>query len=125
MDGIFSFMSGGLRAMLGTAIYMGFENVTLVGCDYLFSPGQRTHFFEKGPGINDGDPGTGDISFFEMCRKKMMVNIITPDGLESKVLPYIPYSEYEKAAPESRENTDIVDAESLGHLNKLGFYRIF
>ncbi len=33
MDHVFSYMEGGLHAMLGTAIYMGFEHDVLVGLD--------------------------------------------------------------------------------------------
>ena len=50
MDGIFSFMLGATYAMLGTAVYMGFDSAVLVGCDYTFAPAQDFHFFEKGKG---------------------------------------------------------------------------
>ena len=37
--------------MIAGAIYMGFKEVILVGCDYLFSPPRSGHFFEKNKGV--------------------------------------------------------------------------
>ena len=42
----FSTMDGALDGMLGMAIYMGFKDIILVGCDYLNSPVKPGHFYE-------------------------------------------------------------------------------
>jgi len=125
MDGVFSFMVGGLKAMLGTAIYMGFERAVLVGCDYTFSPRYSSHFFEKGNGIASdiSDDMCGD-PFFAECQKRIELLTITPDGVESRALKFKTYSEYTKSKAEYKENIDIVDAESLEYLDKMGCYHI-
>ena len=48
LDGVFSANQTALSGMLGLAIYLGFKDVTLVGCDHLLRPKATEHFFEYG-----------------------------------------------------------------------------
>lgn len=125
MDGIFSFMAGGTYAMLGTAIYMGFERAVLVGVDYSFTPRQSSHFFEKGRGSIQKE--TDDVygGLFEALQKRIDLTTVVPKGMQSNLLKYVEYEEYMGLPSSYSENTEIVDSGSLDYLNKQGFYRIY
>lgn len=45
--GKFTFSDGVVYGMIATAIYMGFKEIYLAGCDYTFSPMQFGHFYEN------------------------------------------------------------------------------
>lgn len=125
LDGHFSFMQGGMYAMVGLAFWMGFKNMILVGCDYTFSPRHGSHFFEKGPGrkIEDEEiPYGGD--FFGECAKVMDLSVIVPDGVRSKLMPWIEYSAHSGKPFLYRENTEIVSGHDLELLAKQGSYNI-
>lgn len=125
-DGYFSFMQGGLYAMIGLAFYMGFESVTLVGCDYVYSPRYGSHFFENGLGeriLNEESPYGGN--FFSMCRQVMDLSVIVPDGVRSDLMPYKNYSSIADKPFVYRENVEIVSQQDLDLLAKQGYYNIF
>lgn len=48
MDENFTPMASGLAGMLGLALFMGFKDITLVGCDYTFFPQGQGHFYDFG-----------------------------------------------------------------------------
>lgn len=125
MDGIFSFMAGGTYAMLGTAIYMGFESAVLVGMDYTFTPRQSHHFFEKGRGFvhKEADNVYGEL--FEALRNRIDLVTIVPNGMQSSLLKYVEYEKYTSSPSTYSENTEIIDTESLAYLNKQGYYGIY
>jgi len=125
LDSHFSFMQGGVYAMVGLAFCMGFASVTLVGCDYAFSPRYGSHFFEKGLGqkIEDETHYGGD--FFGKCAKVMDLSIMVPDGVQSKLMPWIEYSAYVGKPFHYQENLEIVSHQELSLLAKQGYYNIF
>ena len=49
MDEVFSLMEGSMAGMIGVALYLGYTDITLVGCDYTFAPKLQGHFYERGP----------------------------------------------------------------------------
>jgi hypothetical protein len=125
LDGHFSFMGGGIYAMLGLAYLMGFKSVTLVGCDYAFSPSYGSHFFEKGPGKkieNEGLPYCGD--FFSACAKVMDMSIIVPNGERSELMHYVNYSAHASKPFSYLENVEIVSQHDLGLLAMQGYYNV-
>lgn len=124
LDGAFSCMSGATRAMIGTAIYMGFEKAIMVGVDYTFSPSLNHHFYDKGCGVQK----TGqlyDELFFKSIQEKIDLLTITLDGYKSEMLNYKTYYEYTGDNENYKENTELVDVEILDHLHKQGFYKIY
>ncbi|MCS6765710.1 MAG: hypothetical protein MO847_04430 [Candidatus Protistobacter heckmanni] len=126
LDGEFSFMQGGLYAMLGMAAYFGFTNAILVGCDYAFTPRYGSHFFEKGlgqPVYEDESPYGGDI--FERCQERMDLTLLVPDGVQSNLMKTVSYSEYTGRPMEYKENLDIIDGHDLAYLAKQGYYNIY
>jgi len=125
LDGYFSFMQGGIYAMIGLAYWMGFKSITLVGCDYAFSPRYSSHFFEKGTGQElqyKNVPYGGD--FFLECAKVMDISIILPDGVSSKLMSNIEYSAHTGQPFGYRENTDIVSGHDLAFFAKQGSYNV-
>jgi hypothetical protein len=126
LDGHFSFMQGGMYAMVGLAFWMGFKSVTLVGCDYAFSPRYGSHFFEKGLGEkieNEETPYGGN--FFKECAKVMDLCIIVPDGVRSELMSCVEYSAHADKPFLYRENVEIVSQPDLLLLAKQGYYSIF
>jgi hypothetical protein len=126
LDGHFSFMQGGMYAMIGLAFSMGFKSVTLVGCDYAFSPRYVSHFFEKGLGgkIENEEEIYGG-NFFSECAKMMDLSIMVPDSVRSELMPYIEYSVHTGKPFLYRENTEIVSQHDLELLAKQRGYNIF
>ena len=125
LDDIFSYTESATTAMLGMAIYMGFEQAILVGIDYTFSPRWGSHFFEKGRGV--ASPNNDEIyykSFFEECQNHIDLTVLTLDGIRSN-MKYQSYSEYVCEPSNYKENTEIVAKESLVYLHKQGFYSIY
>lgn len=126
LDERFSFMQGGMYAMVGLAFCMGFASVTLVGCDYAFSPRFGSHFFEKGLGEkieNEEAPYGGN--FFNECMKLMDLSIIVPDGVRSELMPCLDYSAHAGKSLFYRENVEIVSQRDLDFLARQGCYNIF
>lgn len=124
MDSVFSFMQGSTYAMIGTAIYMGFESATLVGVDYTFTPRLNAHFFEKGHGYETYVKDVYCGSLFDACQKRIKLTTIVPEGMKSDLLDYVTYSKYTGDLSNYRENTNIVKAEYLDRLNRQGCYNI-
>lgn len=125
MAGVFSFMGGGLQAMIGTAIYMGFESALLVGCDYTFAPPQALHFFEKGKGLPQEKMPNPYGRLFDAVQSRLDLTTLVESGMKSDVLKYMTYEDYTGSPAHFRENTEIVDKESLVRLDSQGDYRIF
>lgn len=125
MDGVFSFMAGGTYAMLGTAIYMGFESAVLVGVDYTFTPRQSHHFFEKGQGFVHKEVDNVYGGLFEALQDRIDLTTVVPNRMQSSLLKYVEYEKYTGASSIYSENMEVVDAESLAYLNKQGYYRIY
>jgi hypothetical protein len=126
LDGHFSFMQGAMYAMIGLAFWMGFKSITLVGCDYAFSPRYGSHFFEKGLGekIENVEENYGG-EFFSECAKVMNLSIMVPNGVQSKLMHWIEYSDHASKPFSYRENTEIVSWQDLELLAKQGAYNIF
>lgn len=123
MDGVFSFMAGSIYAMLGSAVYMGFEHAVLVGCDYTFTPRYELHFFDKGMGnvrfVEDLYCGL----FFEETQKRIDLTTLTLGGVES-ALKYKSYNEYFGCELNYKENTEIIERASLELIHKQGYYNV-
>lgn len=127
LSGEFSAMSGALPAMLGMAIYMGFTDITLVGCDYSFYPQAIGHFFEAGTfGDSLRDEPTSK-AFLSNAKRHATLRTVTPnDSYSGHILPHISYMELTGSEPIYRENTTILTKPDLLSLNQSGMdYKIF
>lgn len=126
MADCFSFMQGGLYAMIGTAIYMGFDKAILVGCDYAHSPQYGRHFFEFGEGVRlDSDVNNDNFHLFmDACKELIDISVITPNGIGCDRLHYQEYTSYTGKCQHYLENTEIVSPKHLQLLHAQGFYAI-
>jgi len=123
MAGVFYFRSL-MYAMIGMAIYMGFEKAYLIGCDYTFSPQRVLHFYEKGHGktqVND----THLADFFRVAQEQIDLVTVTTNGGISKTLKYIDYRDLTGVDAVFRENTELVKKEYLDVLADYHDYLVY
>jgi hypothetical protein len=118
----FSFMQGGLNAMVGLAIYMGFKEAILVGCDYTFSPARSLHFFEKGPGSNLDGFSDYSVDFFSECQSLISLFNMVPKGLKSNFLPSVTYEDITGEKEAYKENSLIISSDYLAKLGNHKHY---
>jgi hypothetical protein len=114
---------GSLHAAISLAIYMGFEDIVLVGCDYTHENSRMGHWYEKGEGIILPYVDY-EKKFFNIASKYANIKTITLDG-GSSVLPSITYSKYTGRPLCYHENHEITDIETLKLLATWPDYKIF
>jgi hypothetical protein len=114
---------GSLRWLILLAIYMGFDHVYLVGCDYTHVPCRALHWYEKGKGIYNPTPNY-QKEFFEIAKEFIDITTITLDGT-SDFINAVTYKEHTGREPIYRENTDLVDERHLKVLATWPGYTIF
>lgn len=126
LDGNFTTMSSSLSGMLGLAIYMGYDDITLVGCDYSFAPQSQGHFYENGvfKDINGDDPNK---QFLEDSVRFASIQILTPhEKYQGNVLSHVHYKELTGQDPIYKENNKIIEESDLNNLDSFNMsYRIF
>lgn len=127
LDGSFTSMASALSGMLSLAVYMGFKDVTLVGCDYTFFPRARRHFYEYGKPIDEFDSFVANESFLVDIQKHTSICTIIPDSnYKSNILPYVNYKEFTGSDPKYKENNEILSNSDLLELDRTGMqYEIF
>ena len=103
--------TGSLRHSVSLAIYMGFENIYLVGCDYTHSPSVSKHWYEKGQGqVNE--QSTYETEFFKIASKFTNITTVTVNGKSDK-LNYITYENLTGDKPFYKENTELISESYL------------
>ena len=132
LDRQFTTMASGLSGMLGIAIYMGFKDITLLGCDYTFYPQAVGHFFDfgKNPDIHfsqfqstflhtyNAEPNSEQ--FLQSAQNHATLKIVVPNNeYKGHILPYITYQELTGSAPSYKENNQIVSKADLLSLSVL------
>ena len=126
MDEEYTMMSGALTGMIGMALYMGFTDITLVGCDYTFSPMLHGHFFEKG--AKKGVEGGHYLSeLLNVVEKKLTVRTITPnEDFQGEILSSMTYKDLVGQDPIFKENQNIISKKDLKDLDSINMnYKIF
>lgn len=123
----FTSMNSGLSGMIGLAICLGFNDITLVGCDYTLYPQINGHFYET----NDFKDSYSQIPINKklLSEAKKMVNlrVISPSkNYNGHIIPHIDYETFAKSKPTIKENYDIISENNLNTLNKTRVgYKIF
>jgi hypothetical protein len=115
--------AGSFTTAVALAIYMGFEQIDLVGCDYTHSMARMGHWYEVGEGIPCHHPDH-ERRFLEIAQKYARIRTITREG-EGSVLPYINYAELTGRLPAYRENYELTDMKTLKMLDTWPDYNIF
>lgn len=90
LAGRFNMMDGVAYAMIGAAVFMGFREIYLIGCDYTFSPVQIGHFYDdfSQVKIEDVDPRHFLVHKF-LKQKNTRIWNLTPEGFASPIYPSI------------------------------------
>jgi hypothetical protein len=114
---------GSLRSAILLSIYMGFDHIYLVGCDYTHLPSRSLHWFEKGKG-NIISLENYQKDFFEIAKEFIDITTITLDGT-SDFINSVTYKEHTGRDPIYRENTELIEEKYLKLLDTWPDYSIF
>jgi len=89
-----TFMNGSIFFMIAAAIYMGFKELYLSGCDYTYQPRQSGHFYEDWTLLDD-KPVEHIHQITKVFADEQGVEIynVTPDGFESPIYEKISWDE--------------------------------
>ena len=102
---------GSFRWAVSLAIYMGFEDIHLVSCDYTHDPSRSLHWYEKGEGKLIPQPGY-EREFLTAAQQYADITTITLDG-GSEVLNAVTYQNFTGRSPQYRENDELMRKEYL------------
>ena len=114
---------GSIRTAIVMAIYMGFDHVYLVGCDYTHVPSRSLHWYEKGQGVFHPQENYNK-EFFEIAKEFIDITTITLDGT-SNFINAVTYKEYTGCEPSYQENTALMDEKNLQILATWPGYNIY
>jgi hypothetical protein len=115
--------TGSLRIAVLMAIYMGFDHIYLLGCDYTHTPPRAKHWYEKGKGVNVSHLNY-EKEFFETAKEFINITTITLEG-ESEFINSITYEDFTGLKPFYRENNEIVNHKYLKVLDTWPGYTIY
>lgn len=115
--------SGSLRATVFLAIYLGFDQCSLVGFDYTHLPGRSHHWYEKGTGIFKTLQNY-NAEFFNIAKEFIDITTITLDG-KSEFLDSKTYSELTGSKPVYKENTEIANRTYLDAFAQWPGFKIY
>lgn len=118
-----SSFDGALRVAILIAIYMGFDHIYLVGCDYTHVPSRTLHWYEKGQGVFIPHENY-EKDFFEIAKEFIDITTITLDGTSDYINAQT-YKEFTGRDPIFRENTDLLDEKSMKVLDTWHGYSIY
>ena len=107
----------GLKGAISMAIYMGFKEIYLIGCDYTHEKSFSRHWYQKGSGIYYKLPNYYR-EFFQIACKYTKIITITKEG-KGSVLPSMTYSQYTGKKLTYKENTELLDIELLNIFEKI------
>ena len=121
-----SFVEGGLRTMIGLAIYMGFKKAYLVGCDYFFKPVVNGHFWDR----NEARYKRYNLSSLDARQKELMtvisdaidLTVVTRKGISSKI-KLIQYEELFGVKENYKNADEIVSQSDLNALETTLYLR--
>jgi len=121
--------AGSIRFTILLAIFMGFKKIYLIGFDYLFSPSQSGHWFEKGKGVPT-DPSFNlneyQKSFLDITKDFCEIISVTVEG-GCKNLESIEYSKLTNSKLNYKENYEIIERKNLKLLSSSTWhsYRVY
>jgi len=115
--------SGAFRTSICLAIYMGFDHIKLVGCDYTHTPSKSRHWYEAGEGTDKNQPGY-EKDFFEIAKQFIDITTITLGGT-SEFIDSVTYKDYSGIEPVFRENNELIEDKYLRALDTFSGNRIY
>ena len=126
MDEVFSMMEGSMAGMIGTALYLGYTDITLVGCDYTFAPKMQGHFYERGPEKRKEGPAFIGQTL-NLIKDKVTIRTLVPnEEFNGDILPSITYKALVGENPFYNDNNSILSEADLKELDSMGMeYKIY
>jgi len=118
LTGKFNCFEGTLRLQILIAIYLGYDEVTLIGHDYTHSPAQSGHFYEFGKGIHTNHDYWNQ-EFLEEAKKHLKIKTLTINSVSNR-LDFIKYSKINY-----KENIQIVSKKYLDKMSKFFYYKVY
>ncbi len=115
---------GSFHCAIALAIYMGFKNILLVGCDYTHKSYRPLHWYEKGKSLLSHVEPNYCKKYLSIAQKYANITTITNDT-GGTFIPSITYENYTKKTPVYRENNELLDYEILKSFATWPGYKIF
>jgi len=112
---------GSMRSAIALAIFMGFKEIFLIGCDYTHEKTRSHHWYEKGQGKIIRNPKYQE-RFFNIASKYAKLTTITLDG-KGSILPAKTYYEFSGKEPKFRENYELMKSSMLKTLSEDPWYK--
>ena len=105
---------GVLRRAISLAVYLGFKNIYLVGCDYLENPQKSGHWYENYIVKGNAEISEDYISKFIKRNEDFGIDfkLVSPFPTKSKVVNKT-YKELFKVENSFRENVELLTKENL------------
>ncbi len=107
---------GSFRSAISLAIFMGFKEIFLVGCDYTHEITRSQHWYKKGQGKIFKNPDY-QKNFLSIAEKYAKITTITLEG-KGSYLPSKTYFEFTGKKPKFRENFDLMNNSMLKTLSE-------
>ena len=119
-------MSGSMAGMIGVALYLGYTDITLVGCDYTFAPRMQGHFYERGPEKRTEGPAFLGKTL-NLIKDKVTIRTLIPnEEFKGHILPSMTYKALKGVDPVYKDNNKILSEEDLQDLDLMGMeYKIY
>ena len=122
LEGVFSANQNALAGMIGIAIYLGFKDITLVGCDSLLRPTISLHFYEYGEMESKYYPTVGNEEVLIAAQEFIDLRVVSPsEEYRGDIIPHIHYTELTGRALNFKENNEIVSRNDLNVLSKCSY----
>ena len=122
LDGVFSATQSALSGMIGLAIYLGFKDITLVGCDQLLTPKATEHFFEYGRIDQDHSPSVLSEKIVNSAQKFLNLRVVSPNSnYKGHIIEHIQYSDLTGQAEKFKENHEIISDDNLKILRSYNY----
>lgn len=127
MNGVFSMMTGSFPGMIGMALYMGFEEITLVGCDYASNPRKPSHFYDYGDEVGVYSDRVFYDEILNSVKELSKINTIVIDNkYKGVVIPSITYFDFTNRIPNYKENHELISQNDLLDLDSSNMpYKIY
>jgi hypothetical protein len=116
-------LAGVFRTSIMLALYMGFEDITLIGCDYTHNPRLKKHWYEKGLGEVIDWPDF-EKQLVEYLSKNIKVKTVTLNGMANGI-EACDYRLISGGVDIYQENTILADKEILNILSSYRGYKIY
>ena len=103
---------GVLRRAISLAVYLGFKNIYLVGCDYLMNPAKYGHWYEKVSGYRKIDESYIDVFISSLRLNNINFKLVVPKKVESNIETVI-YEDLFKTKKNLKKNNLLLSEENM------------